>query len=84
MKSEEEIDFYIDFVDGVIEIHELKSDPGSIPLYLSEDSLVSNYFLSEPIPFDSLRPCIPFRRDGFAVEPIRYEQIISDVKSCFK
>lgn len=84
LKSEEEIDFYIDFVDGVIEIYELKNYPGSIPLYLSDDTLVSNYFQSEPIPLDSLRPCIPFRRDGFAVEPIRYEQIISDVKSYFK
>ena len=84
LKSGDEINFYIDFVDGVIEIHKLKSYPGSIALYLSEDTVVSNYFLSEPIPLDSLRPCIPFRKNGVAVEPIRYEQIISDVKSYFK
>jgi hypothetical protein len=80
VKSGDEIEFYIGFVDGVIKIYKLKSKPGSLPLYLSNDTLISNYFMSEPIQFDYLRACIPFERDGVAVEPITYDEILKEVK----
>ncbi len=84
IRSGDKIEFYIEFVDGVIEINGLKNEPGSLPLYLSNDTLVGNYFISEPIQFDSLRQCICFRTNGVDDKVITYERILSEVKSHFQ
>jgi hypothetical protein len=84
LQSEENIEFYIEFVNGEIEINGLQNELGSLPLYLANDTLVGNYFLSEPIQFNSLRPCICFRKNGVADEAMTYERIISDVRAHFK
>jgi hypothetical protein len=62
LKSKAEIEFYIAFIDGVIELKEIKNIHENISPYLSNDTLGDNYFLSETIQFDTLCPCICFRK----------------------
>ena len=84
LQSEEEMEFYIEFVDGVTEIRELKNEPGSLPLYLANDTLVGNYFMSEPVQFGSLRPCICFGKNVIGEETMTYERIVSEVRAHFQ
>jgi hypothetical protein len=82
IQSKDEIEFYIEFAEGAIVINKLKNIHEYI--YFAEDNLVNNYFLSEPIQFDSLRPCNCFRKFESSNEAMTYERIVSEVKSHFQ
>lgn len=81
INEKDKIEFYIEFIDGAINIKKLNESLDWA--YLSTNALIGNYFVSEPVQLEYLRPCHCFTKRGYANDPIRHERIASEVKAHF-